>query len=59
MSSRAERMELPGEEEFDGEMTAEVEVLAEWLFGYRKPENLPDWAAWIRPLKGVFLDEVV
>lgn len=59
MSSRAERMELPGGEEFDGEMTAEVEVLAEWLFGYRKPENLPDWAAWIRPLKGVFLDEVV
>ena len=41
------------------EYETEIGVLTQWLFGYKMPEQLPEWGRWIRPLQGVFLDEVV
>lgn len=49
----------PEKERTDITVCLGIEELAEWLFGYRKPEHLPEEADWIRPLKGVFLDESV
>lgn len=49
----------PEKERTDITICLGIEELAEWLFGYRKPEHLPEEADWIRPLKGVFLDESV
>lgn len=43
----------------DLDLALGIEDLAQWLFGFKKPEGLPEKAEWIRPLKGVFLDEVV
>ena len=49
----------PEKERTDITICLGIEELAEWLFGYRKPEHLPEETDWIRPLKGVFLDESV
>lgn len=52
--SRIERMADPGDCPSVG-----IEELAEWLMGYKIPEGLPEWAEQIRPLQGIFLDEIV
>lgn len=36
-----------------------IRDLTAWLFGYRVPGKLPAEAVFIRPIRGVFLDEVV
>lgn len=36
-----------------------IEQLASWIFGYSELEDPPFWCRYVRPLEGVFLDEVV
>lgn len=36
-----------------------VEALTGWLFGYDCPEDGPEWIRLIRPLQGIFIDEIV
>lgn len=45
--------------DISGAIKIHIRELTAWLFGYRVPENLPAEAALIRPIQGVFLDEVV
>ncbi len=52
--SRMERTDAEGDCPSIG-----IEELAEWLMGYKIPEGLPVWADRIRPLRGIFLDEIV
>lgn len=39
--------------------TISIEGLTGWLFGYDRPENGPEWAPLIRPLQGIYIDEIV
>lgn len=41
------------------ELALTVTELTEWLFGYRVPESVGALEAVVRPLQGVFLDEIV
>ena len=41
------------------EFSADIGTLCQWLFGYKIPGGLPERGGWIRPLRGVFLDEAV
>ena len=50
------RLELSGERP---EFSADIGTLCQWLFGYKIPGGLPERGGWIRPLRGVFLDEAV
>lgn len=36
-----------------------IEQLTSWIFGYSELEDPPFWCRYVRPLHGVFLDEVV
>lgn len=48
-----------GKGEISGVINIHIRRLTAWLFGYGMPEDLPAAADFIRPIQGVFLDEVV
>lgn len=49
----------PAKENCGKPFTITVERLTGWLFGYERPEEGPDWIHLIRPLQGIFIDEIV
>lgn len=55
--SAGEQAERKGE--ISGVINIHIRRLTAWFFGYGMPEELPAAAEFIRPIQGVFLDEVV
>ena len=54
---------IPEERNSGNNIVFTIGEIIEWLSGYKFPEEellkREEWMAWVQPLQGVFLDEIV